>query len=678
MTSSARIGSAALAALIVGLSQPTAFAATPPHNNAPAVLAQAAPSSITSKVTDNAGALSAEEKDQLEDEIKTLQKNEGLVLYVVFEKTLSGSAEDFAQQFVASKGPNSAIYVVSVEDRKVGVQTGGAWPKSRLNAMYEAASARLADDDLGGSALELVAAASGRGKGSSSSSSADSGSGAGWLAGGAGALALAGGGIWLAGRRKTKKDSAETLKSARAIEPGDTNSLNRLDTATLDSLAREELVSTDESIRRGKEELDIATAEFGPERTRPFTRAMNHSTSTLQKAFAMQRRLDDAAPESEAERRQMLIEIISSCGQADDALDAQAADFAAMRDLLINADSKLDELTRRSVDVRARIPQAQQILAQLQEDHPGALDSIADNPHMAEVSVGEAEKQLDRGRELAAAPAGQQGGLVALIREAEHAIEVADRLLSGVEHAESNLAAAKQNLAALIAEVRGEVDEARQLEQQGKKLGTAADWQALDDVTARAHDAVTAAETGQASDPLGHYTALTTLDSELDERLDSVREATATRARQLDLYNQQMHSAQAAIQAAEDVISTRGRVVGATARTQLADAKRLHAQAMQLKNSDLRSAIDASRQAANAAQNAARTAQQDINSYQRRQQVQSAGSTAGDIITGMVIGQMLGGGNSHGGFGGGCGGGFGGGFGGNSGGGGGGFRGGSF
>ncbi|PIH11615.1 chromosome partitioning protein ParA, partial [Staphylococcus epidermidis] len=169
---------------------------------------------------------------------------------VVFEKTLSGSAEDFAQQFVSSKGPNSAIYVVSVEDRKVGVQTGGAWPKSRLNAMYEAASARLADDDFGGSALELVAAASGRGKGSSSSSSADSGSGAGWLAGGAGALALAGGGIWLAGRRKTKKDSAETRKSARAIEPGDTNSLNRLDTATLESLAREELVSTDESIRR--------------------------------------------------------------------------------------------------------------------------------------------------------------------------------------------------------------------------------------------------------------------------------------------------------------------------------------------------------------------------------------------------------------------------------------------
>ncbi|MFW9231886.1 TPM domain-containing protein [Corynebacterium striatum] len=506
--------------------------------------------------------------------------------------------------------------------------------------------------------------------GSAGGAGSDSGSGAGWLAGGAGALAVAGGGIWAASRRKTKKDNAQNLESARAIEPGDTNSLSSLPTETLQELAREELVSTDESIRRGKEELDIATAEFGPERTRPFTRAMNHSATTLQKAFALQQRLDDSIPESEAERRQMLIEIVSSCGQADDALDAQAADFAKMRDLLINSDSKLDELTQRTVDIRTRITQAEQTLAGLVSKHPAeALVSIEDNPHMATVSVGEAEKLLEQGRTLAAQPAGQQGGLVGIIRDSEHAIEVADRLLSGVENAEANLAAAHSNLSALIAEVRGEIEEAQQLEAQGKKLGTDADWEALGDVTSRAQQAVSAAEAGQATDPLGHYTTLIAIDSELDERLDAVREATATQARQLDLYTQQMQAAESNIQAAEDVISTRGRVVGAQARTALADAKRLYAQAMQLKNSNLRGAIDASRQAVAAAQTAARRAQDDIDSYRRRQQRQAAGSTAGDIITGMVIGQMLGGGRSYGG---GFGGGFGGGGGGSS------FRGGSF
>lgn len=680
MNSCARIGRAAVAALFVGLGTlapgiTQAGAAPSPQQM---VLAQADPSTVTQKVTDNAGVLSSSEKSQLQEKITSLQKDEGLILYVVFENTLPGTAQDYADEFIDAKGPNSAVYVVSVEDRKVGVQTGNAWSSGRSDAMYDAASAHLAEDDFGGSALALADAAVSGSTGSSGSAGgagSDSGSGAGWLAGGAGALAVAGGGIWAASRRKTKKDNAQNLESARAIEPGDTNSLSSLPTEALQELAREELVSTDESIRRGKEELDIATAEFGPERTRPFTRAMNHSTTTLQKAFALQQRLDDSIPESEAERRQMLIEIVSSCGQADDALDAQAADFAKMRDLLINSDSKLDELTQRTVDIRTRITQAEQTLAGLVSKHPAeALVSIEDNPHMATVSVGEAEKLLEQGRTLAAQPAGQQGGLVGIIRDSEHAIEVADRLLSGVENAEANLAAAHSNLSALIAEVRGEIEEAQQLEAQGKKLGTDADWEALGDVTSRAQQAVSAAEAGQATDPLGHYTTLIAIDSELDERLDAVREATATQARQLDLYTQQMQAAESNIQAAEDVISTRGRVVGAQARTALADAKRLYAQAMQLKNSNLRGAIDASRQAVAAAQTAARRAQDDIDSYRRRQQRQAAGSTAGDIITGMVIGQMLGGGRSYGGgFGGGFGGGgFGGGGGGSS------FRGGSF
>ena len=66
-------------------------------------------------------------------------------------------------------------------------------------------------------------------------------------------------------RRNTKKNNAQTLESAREIAPGDTDQLNRLPLEALDQLAQEELVSTDESIRRGKEELDIAVSEFGPD-----------------------------------------------------------------------------------------------------------------------------------------------------------------------------------------------------------------------------------------------------------------------------------------------------------------------------------------------------------------------------------------------------------------------------
>lgn len=669
MTTAARFGRAALAALVLGL------ATASPAMAADLIVAAPEAASLTDKVTDEAGVLSSSEKSELEDKISALQQEHHVVIFVVFASSLPEGAESYAGEIVQAKGPNSAAYVVGVDDSTVGVQTGKEWPRGRLDAMYEAAYAKLSDGrQFGASALALVDAAASGSSGSSSGAADSDGSGGLWLAGGAGALVLAGGGIAVASRRKTKKDSAATLESARQIEPSNTAQLDRLDMATLEKLAQEELVSTDESIRRGKEELNIAVAEFGPERTRPFTRAMNHSTLTLQKAFQLQQKLQDNLPESTAERRQMLVEIISSCGQADDALDEQAADFAKMRDLLINAGSKLDELTQRTVDLRGRLPQARTTLSTLRGSYSEeVLSSIADNPEMAEVSLTEAEKLLSRGRELQSQPAGQQGPLVGYIRDAEHALEVSDRLLKAVENAENSITAARDNLPALIDEVEEEIAEAQHLEQRGKAQGSPADWSALESLLAEARKALSAARQHGQTDPLGQYTALTSIDSRLDEQLDTVRETNATRERQIALYRQQMAAAESAIQAAEDLLSSRGRVVGPDARVALADATRLFAQAQNSASKDLRAALNYSRDAASAAQTSLNRAKEDLEAYRRREQRRQATDAAGNILTGMVIGQILGGGSSRGG-------GFGGGFGGGgfSGGGGGGFRGGSF
>ncbi|QRP61501.1 TPM domain-containing protein [Corynebacterium minutissimum] len=678
MTTAARIGRAALAALVLGCATAGPALATE------FVIAAPEAASLKDKVTDEAGVLSSSEKSELEDKIVKLQQEHHVVVFVVFASSLPEGAEAYAGEIVKAKGPNSAAYVVGVEDSTMGVQTGKEWPRGRLDAMYDAAYGKLAGGrEYGASALALVDAASSGSSGSSGSAGSSDGSGGNgglWLAGGAGALVVAGGGIAAASRRKTKKDSAAALESARQIEPGNTSQLDRLDLATLSQLAQEELVSTDESIRRGKEELDIAVSEFGPERTRPFTRAMNHSTLTLQKAFQLQQQLNDNLPKTEGERRQMLVEIISSCGQADDALDAQAADFAQMRDLLINAGSKLDELTRRTVDLRGRLPQARTTLSTLGGSYSEeALSSIADNPEMAEVSLSEAEKLLERGRSLQSQPAGQQGPLVGIIRDAEHALEVSDRLLTGVENAENSIASAKDNLPALIDEVEGEIAEAQQLEQQGKAQGSPADWSALEDLLSTARAAVDQAHNNGQADPLGQYTALTAIDTKLDEQLDTVRETNSTRERQIALYRQQIAAAESAIQAAEDLLSSRGRVVGPDARVALADATRLYAQAQNSASKDLRAALNFSRDAAAAAQTSLRRAKADLEAYRRQEQRRQATDAAGNILTGMVLGQVLGGGSSRGhsgGFGGGFGGGgFGGGF---SGGGGGGFRGGSF
>ena len=671
MNLSARLGRAAIAAFILGCTSIGAGSAFAAETTTVAQGTDTA--TLTEKVTDDAGVLSTQEKAELREKIGQLQKDEHLTLFVYITDELGTDPESFAGQAVEDKGPNSAVYALSIKDRKMGVQTGKDWPKGRLDQMYDAAYDKLASDEYGASAVALADAALGN---SASNSSASDSSGLAWLGGGAAAIVAAGGGIMYYSRRNTKKNNAQTLESAREIAPGDTDQLGRLPLETLDQLAQEELVSTDESIRRGKEELNIALSEFGPERVRPFTKAMNHSTSTLQKAFRLRQRLDDAVPESPAERRQMLVEIVSSCGQADDALDAQAEEFAKMRDLLIHSDEKLDELTQRTVGLRTRLPEAESTLAGLKSNYDEhVLSSIADNPELAAASLDEAEKLLDKARGVQAQPAGQQGPLVGLIRDIEHACEMTDRLISGVENAEENIATARGNLEALIAEVEGEINEARELERQGKAQGTTADWDKLEDLLGRAGTAVDEAKAHGQQDPLGQHTALTSIDTKLDEALDRVREKTSTHARQLDLFRQQISVAESNIQAAEDLISSRGRIIGSGARTALADAKRLHAQALHTERSDIRAALQSSREAVAAAQAALQRAKNDIDEHRRRQQRQQMGNAANNIVTGVVIGQMLGGGR---GFGGGFGGG---GFGGGSfggGGGGGGFRGGSF
>ena len=71
------------------------------------------------------------------------------------------------------------------------------WSQGEVDAMYDAAYARLTQNDWAGAALAAVDAAAGGGAGD--------GQGGLLVAGGLGVAAVAGGGIWAASRRNTKK-----------------------------------------------------------------------------------------------------------------------------------------------------------------------------------------------------------------------------------------------------------------------------------------------------------------------------------------------------------------------------------------------------------------------------------------------------------------------------------------
>lgn len=670
----------------------TAHAATAGHDVSAqhgvdtATLAQAVDAGrLESQLVDGVGILNDEQKQAITEELQALQQSDRIQFYIVYTDTFgSMSSQEFAETTAAAngggQGSNVGVLAIAVEDRQYDVYAspGGTWSQDKLDAASAAAYDELINDDFAAAGLAAAQAVrtGSAGGGGTSSDSGDTSSGgdsdgAGWLAAGGLAVVAGGGGIWYYNRRKTKQDSTKLLADARQISPDDTSSLLRLPVATLEERADEEITSTDESIRRAKEELDLAIAEFGADRARQFTRAMNNSKSVMQRAFRSKKELDSHNALPEDQRRARLVEIISDCGKADRELDSQAEKFAEMRNLLGQADTKISELTQRSVAARAQLQRAQSTMESLRENYAAeVLHSIADNPEMAEVSLEEAEDLLGHANQLHDKPAGQQQGLVETIREAEHALEVTTRLLDGVENARSDIATAKSSINDLIAEVEDEIDEAKQLKQQGSQDGTPADWDALDSIVNNARQALAHAKENKDTDPLGSYNQLLDADTELDDKLDRVREKSADHQRTLQLLQQQLQSASSRIRAAEDLISSRGRIVKSGARTALADAQRMHAEAMQLRDTDARLAIEAARGAGQAAQAAIKRAEDDVKDHQRSMNshggdfggLGSRGyrrgrSSTGSLLTGMVLGSILGGSSGSSGFGGGFGGG---------------------
>lgn len=627
--------------------------------------AQATSTQLRQPVTDYAGVLSASDVSAIEDAIARLQDEKQLTLRVVYLDSFGGQTpEQWTRSAVdSSGGGNIGVFAVATEDRQYGLLGGSAWSNSDLDAFDAGALDALRAGDWAGAPVDGAEAILGQGE--------VSGESAAWLgAGGVGAVA-AGGGLWAYSRRQTKKQRGDALATSRELDPADTRQIASLPVDTLRARSEEVIVATDESVRAAQEELQVASSEFGPERTRPFLKALNAANSALQRAYQTRAQLNDSIPETEPEQRAMYTDIISSCGQAQQALNEESGRFAELRNLLINASAKLDELTQRTVDLRARLEPATQTLAALRTNYsPEMLTSINDNDDMIGEALDHAESSLSQARALEAKPAGQQGGLIDAIRESERAIALADSLLQGIEHAEANISSAKTSLPGLIAEVEGEIAEAAQLKARGTSQGAAVDWPALDAAVAEAQRGLTEARSIMDADPLSAHSNLMEIDSRLDEQLDSARETTQSQERQLGLFDQQLSAAVSQLQGAEDLIASRGRLIGSQARTHLAEGQRLAAQAQTLRLRDTRQATEFARAAGTAAQYAAKSANDDIRAYQRRQ----AAQTSGQLIQGMVIGSMLSGGG-RGGFGGGFGGG-GGGF--SGGGGGGGFRGGGF
>jgi chromosome segregation ATPase len=640
---------------------------------APAAAGQP-PFRLPSYVNDDANALSGSELGEVQQAVDKLYNDRKIRLWVVYVDTFSGkSAVTWTQEtksFSDISGQD-AILAVATEERAYAFL-----PPTTASGGFDVTSLRTNDiepklrqSDWAGAA---IAAAQGLDPASSS------GSGFSWFGFLVvfGLIAVAILLLWLWSRRRRRKRREAEFAAARRADPSDPNALAVVSLDGLDDLSKSIVVDVDNAVRTSENELCLAVEEFGPEQTAPFSQAVTNAKTTLAQAFNVRQILDDAIPESPQQRRDLLTRVVVAAAKADRELDAQTEAFNQLRDLVINAPSRLDALTQQMVELTARIAPAEQALAALHTQFSdSALASVAGNVEAAKQRLTFADQNITNARTLVARPADRQIGLVDSIRGAESALGQARTLLDAVDSAGTDIHSAAARLPAAIADLQNGINQAgTQLAQGG--VARATELSAARDAAIKA---VSTAQSDGTTDPLGTFTQLTQADAELDRLLAEVSQEREAAERLSRTFDQALFTAQSRVRAVSDYIDTRRGSVGPEARTRLAEAVRQLQAAIDTKSIDLNEAIAHANGAAMLANQAQSMANADVTAAQRTYTSHyggGGGSNMGAVIGGIIIGNVLSG-ALRGGFGGGFGGGWGsGGFGGSGGGGGGGWGGG--
>ena len=605
------------------------------------------PQRLAGYVTDGAGALSGSGRAAVTSAVDKLYTDRHIRLWVVYVDSFSDqSAMSWARRTyrLSDLGDRDALLAVATNSRAYAFlvpATVKSVDAKQVDALRrDKIEPALHDNDWSGAA---VAAADGLDAKSTSSGPVVLLVG---LAVVAGAVTV----LLVVMRFRRRRRSAAELSAARRVDPTDADALAAVPLDALADLSRSMVVDVDNALRTSSNELALAIDEFGAERTAPFTRAVDNAKAALSQAFTVRQQLDDATPETPEQRRELLTRVIVSAAQADRELESQTEEFEKLRDLVINAPSRLDGLTQRYVELSARVAPAEQRLAELHtEFDAAALTAVSGNVAAAKERLAFADRNIGAARESAAqAVTGQQSALVDAVRAAESALGQARALLDAVDGAANDIRHAIDELPSAIADIQAGIqraDEQLQKTPNGKSAHAGALVAARDAATA----ALDHARGAGSADPLSAFARLSKADADLHGLLDTVAEEQANAQRLARSLEQAMFTAQSRVRAVSEYVDTRRGSVGPEARTRLAEAER-HLEAAHDKGADDPSeAIAHANAAATLAANAQALANADVQSAQQAY-TRRGGSDMGAMLGGIIIGDLLGGG-MRGGFG---------------------------
>lgn len=621
----------------------------------------------STRIEDTTGVLN---RGELQSAIDRLKQEHNINLYVVTIDSFENpsNSEAWARELMSmnNMGTNDVVLAIATEERAARFISGGGELNQQQgdkiytnrilpelqNSDYEAASLAAAegiDSELSGGGISGVL------------------TGVGTLGG----IALvAGGGAWLLGRNRKKGGSPATGAPRGAGRPAPAAPAPSIEQLRTEAGAL--LVSTDDAIAHSEQEVEFARLQYGEAEVAPFAVAIDEAKQHMQRSFQLQKQLDDDIPDTEADQRSWLTEIIGRCRDAQQALKNQEENFNRLRQLEQNAPAVLETLKTRDADLDSLFASARQSLGRMQATYaPGAFESVEDNLDQAQghrefvrEAVETASAQLDTNRSEA----------ILEIRAGEEAVGQAKGLLESVLKTEDELRRAGESLESALLLARRDVAQAQELakhQASGELAGAAAGVSAV-------LDRIEAESRQPKNDPLALSKQLTEVRSELDSALGNMREVHEQERSARATLAHALVSAQAQVSSASEYVWARRGGVRAEARTKLREAERHLTEAQNLQQRDPVAALAHANDATRLADEAKRIARDDVDrfnqdhfgGYGRRGRSDNSA-----LLGGILLGTLLGGNNS--GFGGGFGGGghfggggsFGGGFGGGGGGG---------
>ncbi|MEV6945883.1 hypothetical protein AB0N07_28630 [Streptomyces sp. NPDC051172] len=331
----------------------------------------------------------------------------------------------------------------------------------------------------------------------------------------------------------------------------------------LDERVRALLARADDWVRTSREELDFAEARSGADSVAPFVRAVRDSEAELSAAFRMRQQYDDGIPEDEAARRHALAGMIGRCQEAGRRLDAEAAGFDLLRALETaeGLGEALEVAEDRFRALAARAGGAGATLAALARRYgSAAVDAVTGHAEQAKDRLVFATTRLNQARQ--AADMGEAADAARHLRAAEGATAQAGVFVAGIERLAADLASAAELVPAALTGAEAELAGAR------TGAGDAGDVPAGELHARAAHadlvlTAVRAELTAGPYDPLDALRLLVRGLLPVGVGRAGVLSAAASLV------------ARSAVAEADAFVTTHRGAVGSTARTRLAEAKRL-------------------------------------------------------------------------------------------------------